>query len=317
MADPDVTFEQEVQKVADVANIPESAPMTEEEQSLPADDYKPPQDAPAVAAKPEPEPPPERPIPPQVVPLAVHIRQREKYERELSSIREQTAIGNQRLQQLVETLSPPPPVVDRNTDPLGATLQEIDNLRGDIRQIRATEEQRQQVDYNRQQINSFQNAVIADETEFSRQATDYPEAVNFAKEMKYREYVALGLDHNQAAGRVQQDAFALAQHAFQQGASPSELVYRMAAALGYKKASVAAQQIATADEELAVAPAPKTQAEQAVEMRAAGAQRGKTTGGAASTGGALTFAELANLDNDEFAKMTSGKKWDKLFRGAG
>ena len=95
MADP-VSFEQQVQKVADEANIPDPVVMSEEEQALPADDYKPPQDIPKVEAKPaEPAPEPEKPAP-QVVPLAVHIRQREKYERELSSIREQTEVGNKR-----------------------------------------------------------------------------------------------------------------------------------------------------------------------------------------------------------------------------
>jgi len=311
MAEPAVSFEQEVQKVADA----EPQVMSEEEQALPADDYKPPQDAPAVEAKPEPAPEPEKTTPPQVVPLAVHIRQREKYERELSSIREQTEIGNKRLQQLVETISPPPAPVDRNTDPLGATLQEMDGLRGEVRETREMLQKRQQEEQQRAHINAFQQAVVSDEQAFVRQVNDYPEAITYVKDLKFREYVALGLDAHQAAGRVQQDTFALAQHAFQQGVSPSELAYRMAVAVGYKKSAkiAAAQQ----DEELATAPIPeKTQAQQAVEMRAAGGQRNKASGGAASTGGALTFAELANLDNEEFAKMTAGKKWDRLFKGA-
>jgi hypothetical protein len=194
-------------------------------------------------------------------------------------------------------------------------LQEIDSLRGDLKETKEIVQRRQQEESQRAQINAFQNAVIADEQEFSRQADDYPQAVTYVKDLKFREYVALGLDAQQAAARVQQDAFALAQHAFQQGLSPSELAYRMAAAVGYKRAArvAAAQQ----DDELATAPVPqKTQAEQAVEMRAAGAQRSKAAGGAGSTGGALTFAELANLDNEEFAKMTAGKKWDRLFKGA-
>jgi hypothetical protein len=192
----------------------------------------------------------------------------------------------------------------------------MDSLRGDIRETKEMLARRQQEETQRSQINAFQNAVIADEQEFAKQADDYPDAITYVKDMKFREYVALGLDAHQAAARVQQDAFALAQHAFQQGASPSELAYRMSVALGYKRA---AAKIAAAqhDDELATAPIPeKTQAQQAVEMRAAGAQRSKAAGGAASTGGALTFAELANLDNEEFAKMTAGKKWDRLFKGA-
>ena len=322
MTDP-VTFEQQVADAATEANLPDLPVMTAEEEALPAE-TRPTQEAlplePPKAAEPPKPPESEKPAPPQVVPLAVHIRQREKYERELASIREQTEIGNKRLQQLMETISPPPPAVDRNTDPLGATLQEMDGLRGEVRETREMLQKRQQEETQRAQINAFQNAVIADEQEFVKQADDYPQAITYVKDMKFREYVALGLDAQQAAARVQQDAFALAQHAFQQGMSPSELAYRMASAVGYKRAATPATQAIAAtqhDDELATAPIPeKTQAQQAVEMRAAGAARGKGTGGAGTTGGALTFAELANLPNEEFAKMTEGKKWDRMFKGA-
>lgn len=306
------TFEQQVAAAAE-QKMPDEQVMTPEEEAIPTDDtiaVKAEEPAPAPSKV---ESEPEKPAPPQVVPLAVHIRQREKYERELAAIREQTQIGNQRLQQLMETIAPKPEPVDRNTDPLGATLQEMDGLRGEVRETREMLAKRQQEETNRQQISAFQNAVIADEQAFTKQSDDYPDAITYVKDMKFREYVALGLDAQQAAARVQQDAYALAQHAFQQGMSPAELAYRMSEALGYKRqAKIAASQ---QDDELATAPI-KTQAEQAVEMRAAGAQRSKAAGGAASTGGALTFAELANLDNEEFAKMTAGKKWDRLFKGA-
>jgi hypothetical protein len=315
MADPQVSFEQEVQSVADQANLPETDVMTPEEEAIqvPAEAEETPKPIAEVVKEPPPEP--EKPAAPQVVPLAVHIRQRERYEREQAELRRVVEDGNKRLQQLMETISPPPAPVDRNTDPLGATLQEMDSLRGDIKETKEMLQRRQQEETQRSQINAFQNAVIADEQEFVKQADDYPQAITYVKDMKFREYVALGLDAQQAAARVQQDAFALAQHAFQQGQSPSELAYRMSAALGYKRAAAKAA-AAQQEDELATAPVQKTQAEQAVEMRAAGGQRSKGTGGAASTGGAMTFAELANLDNEEFAKMTAGKKWDRLFKGA-
>ena len=309
MTDETVTFEKQVESAATEADLPDVPVMTMEEEAIPAPFVEPesvPVPAPVKAAEPV-------VTPPQTVPLAVHIRQREKMDRELNELRQTVNQGNQRLQQLMETLTPAPVPIDRNTDPLGATLQEMDSLRGDIQQTKKILETRQREETQRAQITAFQNAVISDEEAFTQQANDYPQAVQYAKDMKFREYVALGLDAQQAAGRVQQDAYALAQHAFQQGLSPSELAYRMAAALGYTRKQAAA---AIVDEELATEPTPATQAEQAVKMRAAGATRGKTTGGAASTGGALTFAELANLDNEEFAKMTSGKKWDRLFKGA-
>lgn len=312
-----MTFAQQVEKAASEAGITaDPEPMTPEEEAIPADEHT---KIPVLEAEPakeeakpeagliEPVKEETKPEPPQTVPLAVHIRQREKFEREQQELRRAIEVGNQRLNELAKALQPAAqPPVDRNTDPLGAALQEMDGLSQQVRETKDMLARREAEETARQQIQSFQNRVLSDEQAYTQTAQDYPEAVRFAKDMKYREYLALGLDPTQASARVQQDAFALANHAFQQGMSPAELAYRMATALGYKKG--AQPQLESAPE--------KTQAETAVEMRAAGAQRGKGTGGASTTGGPMSFAELAALDNDEFAKMTSGKKWQKLFGGA-
>jgi hypothetical protein len=317
------TFAEEVAKAAAEAGIKEDAPepMTQEEESLPAEEYRPAnallseaeptKEEATEAAKPE-EPAKEEPKqePPQTVPLAVHIRQRERFEREQQELRRAVEVGNQRLAELARALQPEQKPVDRNTDPLGAALQQMDGLSQEVQETRKLLAQREQEEHTRRQLADFQNRVVSDEQVFATQQPDYPDAVRFAKDMKYREYIALGLDPHQAGARVQQDAFALAQHAMQQGMSPAELAYRMASALGYRKAHVAQTQ----QEETHATT--KSQAEETVQMRAAGAQRGKGTGGASATTGAISLADLAAMDNEEFAKMTSGKKWEKLLRGA-
>jgi hypothetical protein len=160
--------------------------------------------------------------------------------------------------------------------------------------------------------------VYEDEQTYKAEVPDLNEAMTYAKDTKFREYVALGMDAQQAAARVQQDAFALASHAFQNGLSPSDLVYRMAHALGYKRGANGTSPPANGQSRGAngrFVDGNGTSAEQAVEMRAAGSERSKSGGGAPENLGPLTLQQLATMDNDEFARMTSGKKWDKLFKG--
>lgn len=309
MAEPvqEMSFEQEVGAAADKAGIKDEAPPI----VIPSEEKIPPE---SVG-----EPAPEAvktdaiaPAPPKVetVPLAVHIRQREKLEREMSALREQLNVGNKRLDELVSAIRPTPAPIDRNTDPLGATLQQMDTLQTEVKQTREMIAQREQTERQRQDIENFNRAVAADEQQYVKQRPDLKDAIDYARNMKYQEYVALGLEATQAAARVQQDGYALAMHAFQSGMSPSELAYRVATTLGYKAAAPAAVATSSSGE-----PAPaKTAAEQAVEMRAAGAARTRQSG-AGNTTGQITFADLAAMDNDEFHKMTSGKNWQKLAGG--
>lgn len=301
------TFEQQVATAAKDAGIPPETPMTAEEEAVPVQTWASnrEKEEPAPEIKPEPAPvvekPPE-PAAPQTVPLAVHIRQRERMDNEIRELRRITEVGNQRLQEITRALSPAPTPIERATDPLGATLESVDKLQQEVKEINDRSAKAQQEEQNRAAIAQFNRYVAADEQEYLKQAPDLVEAINYAKGVKFREYNVLGLDPHQAAAKVEQDAFALAQHALNTGRSPSELVYAVAKELGYRKAAAAAEP---------AKPEP-TQAETAVEMRKAGAERGKASGGAGTSGGPISFAELAALDNDEFAKMTSGKKWGRL-----
>lgn len=261
------------------------------------------------------EPVKEAAEPPQTVPLAVHIRQRQKADQENAELKRIIAVGSQRLDQLTRSLAPPPaPEPDRNEDPLGAALTGLDQLKGQVKQLADMTLQERQQAQVRSDIEQFKAAVAQDEQNFAATHPDLPDAIAYAKDVKFKEYLALGLDAQQAAARVQQDGYALASHAFQNGWSPSELMYRMATnALNYRRGITAGGGPVSPGEPVAAQPA-QTQAEQAVEMRAAGADRAKAGGGAPARSGPMTLQELANLDNDEFAKLTAGKKWDKLFK---
>jgi hypothetical protein len=322
MSEQEPSFEQQVSTAAAEAGIVDApAPPEAEPSSTPAGSP----DEPAAAAPP---PKAEEPAPAKdTIPLAVHIKAREQHQRELRQMREQFELGNQRLQELTRSLQPPPqPRADPSTDPLGAALEKLDSLEGQVSQVVAKTQEEQRTQVLRQQIAQFERAVYEDEQSYQASA-DLPEVMRFVKDMKFREYVALGMDAQQAAARVQQDAFAMASHAFQTGQSPSHLVHQMGLAFGYKKGAAASNGNGNGAHAPSGVPADATpprgpngrfqpsSAEQTVEMRAAGADRARGGGGSPENLGPLTLQQLATMDNEEFAKMTSGKKWNKLMGG--
>lgn len=306
----DQTFEQEVQAAAQEANLPDEPPMTPEEESIPVEQAAPPQPEAAPVEEPAKE---EKPIP-ETVPLAVHIRQREKHERETNSLRQQLtqmqqqfAQGNERLEQLTRMLQPPEEQApDPKTDVIGALLYQQQQLAKQMEAVNSRLVQSDTETRSRNELQRFEQFVVQDEQRFQQEAPDYKQAIDWVKGVKIREYQALGLDERQAVARVQQDALAIASHAVNQGASPAEFGYRLAKALGYQgqpaKAAAAPQQA-------------KADADNVIAMRAAGAERGKPAGGGGQIGGQITFADLASMDNEEFAKMTAGSNWKKLAGG--
>lgn len=301
---PEPTFAEEVAAAATEANlpdVPEPEVMTPEEEAIPAP-------TPGEEAKAPEEPKKEEP---QTVPLAVHIRQREKQEREARELRNQLVAmqesfrrGEERLTQLTQMLTPTQQAPDPNTDVLGHMVYQQQEAKKQLDALNARLTQQDTEARSRQELERFTNYVISDEKQFEQQAPDYKEAVNFAKGVKLKEYLALGLDQQQAAARVQQDALAIATHAVSQGASPSEFVYRLAQALGYQPKAIPTP---------TDTPTPTPQ-DNVIAMRQAGAERGKPAGGAAAPG-QITFADLAHMDNEEFAKMTAGNNWKKLAGG--
>jgi hypothetical protein len=333
MSEQEPSFESQVSTAAAEAGIKDTPAEAPAPEQLELEPTTTPEGSPDEPAVPPPAPKVEEPLK-DTIPLAVHIKAREQHQRELREMRQQFEIGNQRLQELTQRFQPPqPPPPDPETDPLGAALNKLDHLEQSVNQVVAKTQEEQKTAYLRQQISQFERAVYEDEQQYKAEVPDLNEAMQYAKDTKFREYVALGMDAHQAAARVQQDAFALANHAFQNGLSPSDLVYRMAGALGYKKGvngtNGAAHAPVAETSETPETPhrlrdeygrfvdeAPqKPSAERTIEMRAAGAERSKGGGGSPENLGPITLQQLATMDNEEFAKMTSGKKWNKLMGG--
>lgn len=233
---------------------------------------------------------------PQTVPLAVHIRERERFKAERVAFQQQQELVTQRLQQLfaAQQQARQEPVPDQDTDPLGyqihlqkqtaAQVQALQEQQVQERQQRAAAEQRQQA------VQYVAQKVDADEKAFLAQAPDYKDAIQHARNVKFAEYTALGMTEEQASQRLQQDAWALSIFAAENGLNAAEYAYQVSQALGYKPGAVGTNPL---------------------EMRQRG-QKVSVGGGAGGKKTAPTFADLAAMSNDEFAKLTKGDNWEKF-----
>jgi len=240
---------------------------------------------------------------PQNVPLAVHMRQREKFERELQEMRRQQAIGQQRLEQLMMMRQQQPPAPepepDFETEPADALYHGQRKLQQQIEAMNRQLQQRQQQEQAVTQAQMFHRHVQQDEAQFTEEAPDYEEAVQYMKGIKAREYEAIGLSPQQAQAKVMADAAALARFALSQGSSPARAAYNLAKALGYQQRP-------------AGAPTGNGSGGDPIAMRKAAQTASRGGGGSGGSSRTPTFAELANMSDEEFSKLTSGGNWAKL-----
>jgi|GEM_PF-6905697 len=253
--------------------------------------------------------------PPQSVPIAVHIRERQRHAQQLQSERaawqQQQELVNQRLgimwqalqQQQQAPVEPPP---DENTDPIGAISHATKQTQAQLAAMQQSIAEQQRAAWEQQQAYAQQQAaqravvevssrVKADEDAFRQDHPDYMDAVRHARDMKAAEYSALGLDDSQVAERLRQDAWSLALHAQQNGVSVAEFAYQIAQALGYRRKDGSAESV--------------------VSMRQQGQRLAAGGGGGGSGRSAPTFAELAAMSPSEFEKLTKGDNWKRIAGG--
>lgn len=96
--------------------------------------------------------------------------------------------------------------------------------------------QQQQVSHQTQQAARH---VASLEQEFSAKTPDYPAAADYFMQRKSLEYAALGVDPLTIQQQIQADYAGVAQYAIQNNKNPAELLYNMAKAMGYAKATQA------------------------------------------------------------------------------
>jgi len=247
----------------------------------------------ASSAKPEPAPPSPKPKGIRV-PLAE--LQAERAKRAVLEAKMQAM--ESRFESLVsrsEAQQPAaPPIPAYEEDPGGHLRARLEQ------QERATatwQQQQQQLAQAQQQgrvVQEWAGRFNAEEQAYAAETPDYWEAVQYLKDTRMKEYTTLGWDPMSAQAAIQQEAISIGMDAERRGVSAAERFYELAKLRGFAQA--------------APSPTPQPVAEQRAKR-----QQAQSLGPSGKTAKRPTLSELAEMDDEDFDKLTEGNNWRKLW----
>lgn len=235
---------------------------------------------------------------PKLVPLAAlheERKMRQQLQQEREQLMQERARYEERLRVLQEMAQkqPEPQIPDFDADPAGHLAA---NLTQTSEQIRAIKEQLSQQTQAQQQQAAEQQLRMAAHSaaqQFIAEQADYPDAYQFVRDVKAREWGAMGHTPEQVAQFLAHAERQISLQAFQRGENPARSLYNVAVALGYRAG------VKQPDNLEAVSRGAK------LKSLASG---GKPSGG-------VSLESLASMSDEEFAKATQGDNWRKMFGG--
>lgn len=117
-----------------------------------------------------------------------------------------------------------------NADPLGS-------IRDDIQSLKTSQEQRDQQAQEQTQATENENQLLSQVqsyvTEFTKNNTDYQDALTHVLDSRAQELRMMGTPEAQIQQALQQESMGLAQNAIATGGNPAEVVYNLAKLRGY------------------------------------------------------------------------------------
>ncbi|MFM9850130.1 MAG: hypothetical protein ACKVP3_23610 [Hyphomicrobiaceae bacterium] len=152
------------------------------------------------------------------------------------------------------------------------------------------------------------NAYKSDAMKFMQTEPAFAEAYKFLVNSRLKQMETVGIsDVNECKRQFAMEERALVQQAFSQNKSPAQILWNLAVASGFQKSA---------------APAPgKTNGghQQNVQKLQQQQQRGMAASaslsGTGSAGGALTIAKIADMDDEDFAKLVDSGQFRKIMYG--
>ena len=212
---------------------------------------------------------------------------------------EQTQAQIAQLRQQVEAAKNPPREITAEEAPHVA-LERVQNLESQL----ANQAAKQTF------ITSYQRAAseFIKGTDDEPGVADFPQAYQHALGVRRSIYEDAGYAPDQVNALLESEEAAIVERAFLSGKNPAAQLYKIAKTLGYKPA---------AKEE----PKGKSDADKVLESakKLAEIQKGMDKNKSVSGGGggndAPSLIELADMDDAEFDKATSGKNWEKMMGG--
>lgn len=203
----------------------------------------------------------------------------------------------QALQQRLETpqeAPKPPPAYEE--DPGAHLMHRLNDHEQTLKAVREREAAQQQQMQEMQVIQTWAQRFTQEEQSFAQErAPDYYDAVSYLRETRMKEYETLGWDPASAKQMIDREAIQIGMDAERRGVSAAERFYQLAKLRGFQG----------------------KQPQQDLRRTAENMQRARSLGPSGKPSSRkLTLAEIAQLDDDEFDKLTAGKKWKKLWEQA-
>jgi hypothetical protein len=145
-------------------------------------------------------------------------------------------------------------------------------------------------------------------TEYAREQTDFPQAYQHALNTRRTMYELGGFNQQQVNAMLESEEAAIVERALIAGENPAATFYKIAQTLGYKPAAKEAPKKDDATDKVVQAAEKLAQIQKGMEKN-----KSVSGGGGADTAPSLT--DLADMDDAEFDKATSGDNWKKMMGG--
>lgn len=230
---------------------------------------------------------------PRSVPLGELLAERKRAQaavEEVRQLREMTERGNSRLEQLIANMqpkAPAEPAPDLNTDPVGYFQRQNAELQRQVQDLAQFKQQFEQQGQRSTQEQQFYQAYHAQAAEFQQEAPDLGDAMRHLATSLRQDYAAVGLNSAEAQQQIDaQERFIVAK-AMREGRNPVAAMYALAKARGYGGAK------------------PAQNGQGRMQAMQAGQAAARTTAGPARSdrNAGLTYNELANMPEAEFARL--------------
>lgn len=169
---------------------------------------------------------------------------RENIERELENNRHKMAQYEQALQRVIsaqqQRQQPQQPQSNYDDDPLGYLKNSVESMQNNMVQQQQYLQNQYQSAQQQQQVQHLADNYRAKANEFAKDNPDFTDAYNHLVQSRMNQYLAAGLNQQQAQQQLVEEELAIAAKAFTDGVNPAERLYNVSKSLGYQKQAQAA-----------------------------------------------------------------------------
>jgi hypothetical protein len=153
-------------------------------------------------------------------------------------------------QQALQQTQNQPQAPDKDTDPLGAMMHQLDTVNAQVAQLQALLNQQQVNQSNVAQFSAFQQQVRAIRDEYAKTTPDFTDAYSHWRDGRAADLRAMGLPEQQIKHNLFVEEVSHAEASIRNGRNPAADVYEMAKRHGYTPKAVGAPAVQTPDAKL-------------------------------------------------------------------